>query len=181
MSRWLDSFAQISSLFSHLGVETSQRALQQLLTAVATLDDDASVVAVQSLSQTFFEQGTSSLQDLYVTTLRDVLLKDDVRARNLAITALYFVRPSAISREKREAVLDQLTDIILSDTRDVAAILSIIVQLMESSNATAKISSDGAIFFQIAEQLQKANLASTANLQLLQELVHSTLERIVSN
>lgn len=173
--------ADFISLFSHLGAETSQRALQQLLTAVATLDDDASVVAVQSLSQTIFEQGTSSLQDLYVMTLRDLLLKDDVRARNLAITALYFVRPSAISREKREAVLDQLTDIIASDTRDVAAILSIIVQLMESSNATAKISSDGAIFFQIAEQLQEANLASTANLQLLRELVHSTLERIVSN
>jgi nucleolar pre-ribosomal-associated protein 2 len=167
-------------LFGHLGTETSQRALQQLLTAVSTLDGNDSIVAVQSLSQAIFEQGSSSLQDLYVTTLRELLLKD-IRAQTLATTALYFVRPSAISREKREAVLDQLADMIVSGTQDVAAALSIIVQLMESSNATAKISSDSAVLFQIAEQLQKTGALSTANVQLLQGLVQSTLGQIVSN
>jgi nucleolar pre-ribosomal-associated protein 2 len=173
--------ANFISLFGHLGAETSQRALQQLLAAVSSLDDDASIAAVQSLSQMIFEQGTAPLQDLYITTLRELLLKDDIRARNLTTTALYFVRPSAISREKREAVLDQLTDMIVLGTQEVTAVLSIVVQLMESSNATAKISSDGAILFQIAEQLQKTDATSTANLQLLQELAQLTLGQIVSN
>lgn len=173
--------ADFTALFGYLGAESSQRALQQLLTAVLALDDDASIAAVQSLSQTVFEQGSSSLQDLYVTTLCELLLKDDIRAQTLATAALYFVQPSAISREKREAVLDQLTDMIVLGTQDVTAVLGIIIQLMESSNATAKISSDGVILFQIVEQLQKTNAASTANLQLLQKIAQLTLGQIVSN
>jgi nucleolar pre-ribosomal-associated protein 2 len=173
--------ADFIALFGHLAAESSQRALEQLLTAVATLDHNASIAAVQSLSQTIFEQGSSLLQDLYVTTLTELLLKGDIRVQTMATTALCYVQPSAISREKREAVLNQLTDMIVLGAQDVTAVLSIIVQLMESSNATAKISSDGVILFQIAEQLQTTNAASTANLQLLQRTAQLTLGQIVSN
>ncbi|KAF1924174.1 uncharacterized protein M421DRAFT_425005 [Didymella exigua CBS 183.55] len=173
--------ADFIHLFGHVGAEASQRSLQRLLIAVSSLDNNASIAAVQSLSQAIFEQGSAPLQDLYITILRELLEKDDICAQGLATTALYFIRPSAIAREKREAVLDRLTDMILSGAQDIPALLSIIVQLMESSNATAKLSSDGAILFQIAEQLQKTGAVSTANLQLLQQIAGLTLGQIVSN
>ncbi|KAF2627416.1 hypothetical protein BU25DRAFT_393354 [Macroventuria anomochaeta] len=173
--------ADFIHLFGHLGAEVAQRSLQQLLAAVSSLDDDASNTAIQSLSQAIFEQGSSSLQDLYVTALRELLENDNTRTQRLAITSLYFVRPSAISRERREAVLDQLTNLVVLGSQDVAGVLSIMVQLMEASNATAKISSDGAVLFAIAEQLQKSGVLSSTTLHSLQQLVQLVLEQIVSN
>ncbi|KAF3042919.1 hypothetical protein E8E12_006603 [Didymella heteroderae] len=173
--------ADFVQLFGHLSNEGSQRSLQQLLTAVSSVNPTDGIAALQSLSQAIFEQGSSSLQDLYLTHLRELLESEPVRAKSLVTNALYFVRPSAMSREKREALLNQLTDMILSSRFSFAAGMSMIVQLMELSNATAKISSDGAILFQIADYLLVSYQVSTANLQLLQQVAHLTLAQIVSN
>ena len=173
--------ADFVQLFGHLSAEGSQRSLQQLLVAVSTLDDDASNTAIRSLSQAIFEQGSSALQDLYVAALLGLLRDGSTSTQRLAVTSLYSVRPTAVSRERREAVLDQLTGMVVSGSQGIAGVLSIMVQLMKVSNATAKISNDGAVLFEIAQQLQLSGVASSATLQLLQQLVQSTLGQITSN
>ncbi|KAH6642154.1 Urb2/Npa2 family-domain-containing protein [Boeremia exigua] len=173
--------ADFVQLFGRLSAERSQRSLQQLLVVVSSMRDDASLVAIRSLSQVIFEQGASTLQDLYLAALLKFVESNDSRTQSLAITSLYFVRPSAISREKREAVLDSLTEMAITGSQNAAAVLSIMVQLMETSNATAKVSSDGAVLFEIAQQVQDSDQASSATLYLLQQLVQLTLGQVVLN
>ncbi|KAJ4347706.1 hypothetical protein N0V95_005160 [Ascochyta clinopodiicola] len=173
--------ADFIQLFGHLDAAASQRSLVQLLTAVSSLNDTASAIASQSLAQAIFEQGGSLLQDAYVAALLELIDQDDDRMHRLAIVSYNFVRPTALSRERREAVLDQLTKLFASGSRDVAGILSIMVRLMDASNATARISSDGAVLFETAEQLTKQGPVSPATLQLLQQLAQSALSQVVSN
>ncbi|KAF9700766.1 hypothetical protein EKO04_001966 [Ascochyta lentis] len=173
--------ADFVQLFGHLDAAASQRSLVQLLTAISNLNDTASTVASQSLAQAIFEQGSSSLQDTYVAALLELIGQDNDRMCRLAIVSYNFVRPTAISRERREAVLDQMTKLFASGSKDVAGVLSIMVQLMGASNATARISSDGAVLFEIAEQLTKQGLMSPATLHLLQQLSQSVLSQVVSN
>lgn len=173
--------ADFVQLAGHLEIAASQRALSQLLAAVSTLDDAASTIASQSLAQVIFEQGHSSLQDTYVAALLLLIDSGNDRMQGLAIESFNFLRPTAISRERREAVLNRLTELITSGSRDVASVLSIMVQLMDASNATAKLSSDGAVLFEIAEQLSKQSLVSHATLQQLQQLAQSALGQVLSN
>ncbi|KAJ8114269.1 hypothetical protein OPT61_g3824 [Boeremia exigua] len=173
--------ADFVALFGRLGAEQSQRSLQQLLVAVSNMHDDAAVPAIRSLSQVIFEQGNSSLQDLYVTALLKFVQSENNRTKSLALISLYFVRPSAISREKREAVLDSLTEMAVVGSQDASAVLSIMVQLMEVPNATAKISSDGAVLFEIAQKLHESDHTSSTTFQLFQQLVQLTLSQIVVN
>ncbi|OSS44705.1 hypothetical protein B5807_10504 [Epicoccum nigrum] len=173
--------ADFVQLFGHLSAEQCQHSLQQLLAAVSSLHEGARIAAVQSLSRAIFEQGSSSLQDAYTAALLKVVDSDDAQAQHLAITSLYSVRAPAISREKREAVLDALTKMIIAGPQDAPSVLSIMVQLMEASNATAKISTDGAVLFEIAAELQKSGSVASATLHLLQQLVQLTLSHVVSN
>ncbi|KAJ4990086.1 urb2 npa2 family protein [Stagonosporopsis vannaccii] len=173
--------ADFIQLFGRLGAEQCQRSLQQLLAAVLHMNNKASVVAIESLSEAIFEQGSSTLQELYITALLEIIKSKNVHAQRLAIMSLHSIQPSAISREKREAVLDSLTEMVLAGSQDVPILLSIMVQLMYASNATAKVSTDSAVLFEIAQQLQQQEIASSASLGLLQELVQSTLSQIVSN
>lgn len=168
-------------IFGQLAAEQSQRSLRQLLTAVLRLKVDAGVVAIQSLSQAIFEQGSSTLQELYVTSLLELAKSADAHAKRLALTSLHSARPSAISREKRETVLDCLTEMALASSKDLPTVLSIMVQLMDASNATAKVSSDGAVLFEIAQQLRQSDPESSASLQLFGQLAQLTLGQIVSN
>ena len=131
---------------------------------MSSLHEGARIAAVQSLSRAIFEQGSSSLQDAYTAALLKVVDSDDAQAQHLAITSLYSVRAPAISREKREAVLDALTKMIIAGPQDAPSVLSIMVQLMEASNATAKISTDGAVLFEIAAELQKSGSVASATL-----------------
>lgn len=168
-------------LFGRLGAEQCQRSLQKLLTAILTMVESAGIIAIESLSEVIFEQGSSTLQDLYITSLLELVQGENALARRLAITSLHSVQPSAISREKREAVLDSLTEIALAGSQNAPVLLSIMVQLMNAPNATANISSDGAVLFEIAQQLQEPDIASSATLGLLQQLFQTTLGQIVSN
>ncbi|KAF2999714.1 hypothetical protein E8E13_003480 [Curvularia kusanoi] len=173
--------ADFVQLFGHLSAEQCQHSLQQLLTAVSSLHEGARFTAIQSLSRAIFEQGSSSLQDVYVAALLNLVDSDDALAQRLAITSLYSVRSPAISREKREAVLDSLTKLTFTSVEDASSVLSIMVQLMEASNATAKISTDGAALFEIAAKLQSSDAVSYKTIPLLQQLVQLTLGQIVSN
>lgn len=170
--------ADFIQLFGHLNTEQCQHSLEQLLAIVAGLNEDAGTAAVQSLSQAIFEQGTSALQDAYIAALLKLVESGNNQAQHLAITSFYFVRSSAISREKREAVLDSLTNMILAGAQNPSSLLSIMVQLMGASNSTAKVSSEGAVLFDMAAQLQGSDAAT---LHLLQQLARSTLSQIVSN
>lgn len=181
-TRMVDFFcADFVQLSGHLDATASQRALSLLLTAVSGLDDSTSMAASQSLAQVVFEQGSSSLQDAFTAALLELIGNDDYRMQRLAIASCAFLRPTAISRERREALLDRLTEKCTSGSQDVVGLLSIMVQLMDASNATAKISSDGAVLFEIAEQLSKQGSISSATLQLLQQLAQSALSQVVSN
>lgn len=174
--------AHFIQLFGYLGAEASERSLQQLLAAVSGLNGHASNAALRSLSQVIFEQGGSSLQDIYAAVLVQLLENGDEGARSLAISSLTFVQPTAISRERRESLLDHLTNVLVSHSlRDATALLSVMVRLMQASNATAKISSDGVVFLQITDKLQKSGLVTPTTLQLLQQLVELTLSQVVFN
>lgn len=173
--------ADFIQLFGHLSAEQCQHSLQQLLAAVSSLYEAARIAAVQSLSRAIFEQGSSSLQDAYTAALLKLVDSNDTQAQHLAITSLYSVRAPAISREKREAALDALAKMIVASSQDAPSVLSIMVQLMEASNATAKISTDGAVLFEIAAELQKSGSVAPTTLHLLQQLVQLTLSHVVSN
>lgn len=173
--------ADFIQLFGYLDAKASQQSLLKLLAEVSSLDGNTNSAASQSLSQVIFEQGSSSLQDTYVAALLELLDHDNNHMQRLAVSSLYFLRPTAVSRERREAVLDKLTKLLATDLQHGAGVLSIMVQLMEVPNATAKISSDGTVIFEIAQQLQKPGLALPTTLQLLQRLVELILGQIVSN
>jgi nucleolar pre-ribosomal-associated protein 2 len=169
-------------LFGHLDSEVCEKSLLNLLAKISQFDAETGSYISHSLSQTIFEQGNSVLQNTYSAALLEVLEKESAGGNhNVALNSLIHLRPAALSREKREAILDKLVTLLGSGLRDATGLLSIMVQLMETPNSTAKISSDGTVIFGIAEQLQKQGLESPTSLQQLRQLAQLTLGHVITN
>ncbi|KAF2126571.1 hypothetical protein P153DRAFT_433697 [Dothidotthia symphoricarpi CBS 119687] len=174
--------ADFVQLFGHLEAEACQKLLLTLLSKLSNFDSEVGEHISHSLSQTIFQQGSSSLQDTYSSALLQTLEKnEDNRAHAIAVKSFLHMSPLALSRERREAILDRITELLASGSKDSAALLSIVAHLMEVSNATAKISTEGGLAFKIAETLHKQGLESPASLQSLQHLVQLTLGHIFPN
>jgi nucleolar pre-ribosomal-associated protein 2 len=173
--------ANFVQLLGHLDAPTSQESLLAILTKLSLFEDNVGDNIVTYLSQSVFSQGNSSLHSAYTLALSDALgQNDDSHSHHVIVEALRQVQPSALSREKREAILDRLSALISASPHLVES-LSLMVQLMEVPNASAKISIDGAVVFDIAAQVQKQGLPSPALLQQLQSLCQKVLGHIIPN
>ncbi|KAF2873807.1 Urb2/Npa2 family-domain-containing protein [Massariosphaeria phaeospora] len=173
-------FIQLLEFFE---VDDRLKAFRELLSETSKLEDICRGHIVDALSEHVFLNGSASLQHAYVAALLHGVAEDDddEGLRVMALSALDQVHPSALSREQRETALNTLTELLETTTSDPAPLLSIMVHLMEIPNATAKISSNANTFFEIAQILHDRKLESPPVLQVLQDLVKSTLMHILPN
>jgi nucleolar pre-ribosomal-associated protein 2 len=152
-----------------------------LLSTISKLEETDAKNIVAALSQSVFTHGGSSLQTSYTSMLPEAGAHQVEHLHTLVATSLLQITPSSISRELREAILDNILIKLISRPRKVDTLLSIMVLLMEVPNATAQISSDGDALFNLAQSLHEAELVTSASLQLLQSLTQLTLSHIVPN
>jgi nucleolar pre-ribosomal-associated protein 2 len=170
-------------LLEYLEPDKRESQLKSLLTKVSVLGDENRHQFVSVLSQSLFCSASTGLRDAYAGALVTALGEFPKPSIPLAIveTALVQIRPSALSRERREVALDSITEILTSKPQNVDLFLSVMVTLMEVPNATAKVSSNGSALFDIAASVHDKNLESPDTLQLFQELVRLTLGHILPN
>jgi nucleolar pre-ribosomal-associated protein 2 len=173
--------ANFVQLLGHMDAPTSQESLLAMLARLSVFEDDVGDNIISSLSQSIFSQGNSALHGAYTSALSAALgQNDDSHSYHVIFQALRQVQPSALSREKREAILDRLST-LTSASPHLVELLSLMVQLMEVPNASAKISIDGAVVFDIAAQVQKQGLPSPTLLRQLQSLCQKVLGHIIPN
>ena len=99
----------------------------------------------------------------------------------MIVTALLQIRSDSLSRERREAILNQVTDLVTSESLDAAVGFRVMNYLMQLPNATARISSEGKSLYEFAKFLDKKKDLSTSVLSLFQSLVELTLRHVLPN
>jgi nucleolar pre-ribosomal-associated protein 2 len=175
---FLTFFAQL------VGTQDSEAARESFLTLLSMLsklEDDIGDFVGHALSYVS-ESDTSAVQGSYIAALSEALdYKDNDRMQEIAINAFIRVRPSALSRERRESILNRLTKLLCLGPHNATGLLSAMEQLMAIPNASATISTDGGIVFDIVDQLDAHNVRSDTVNQQLQGLVQKLLEHIVPN
>jgi nucleolar pre-ribosomal-associated protein 2 len=174
--------ASFVHLLSHLDLKISQESILAMFGRLSSLDDIDGDYISGSLAEAVFEQGSSTLNNAFSSALSAALGKNDEgRLRHVALQALLQIQPSALSREKREAILDRISSSMSSEGSGAVEELGPLVQLMAVPNASAKISTDGVVIFDIAKQLQKQGAFSRTTLQQLQLLCQRVLGHIIPN
>ncbi|KAF2681798.1 hypothetical protein K458DRAFT_489234 [Lentithecium fluviatile CBS 122367] len=168
-------------LLNVLETDSCQAAVSGLLLAISTFDEELGKPIAKALAEFAFEKGSPSLQTEFTSACLEALSKEDKNLHAAAVNCFLQATPLAISREQREAVLDNILTMLGSQAGNLIALLSIMSHLMEVPNATAKISSDGAALFNLAQQLHDSGVESPPALQLLQILAQSTLTHILPN
>jgi nucleolar pre-ribosomal-associated protein 2 len=175
--------ADYAHLLEHLEPEAREKALINVLHRAAELDIEAGVKIADALSEALLTFGSPALQVAYSAALLSATGEADENEglRRIVDNAFLRIHPSTLHRDRREAILNKMTDILMSSRRNVHQLLSIMCQLMEIPNATAKISSDGNSLFELAEKLHDGGSASPLTLRLFQDLVRLTLSHILPN
>jgi nucleolar pre-ribosomal-associated protein 2 len=169
-------------LLGHLDAQAAQESFVIILTRLSTIDNDERDHMSTLLSQTVFAEGALPLQTAFSSALLEVLgQSENVHLHHVAIQALLCVQPSALSRERREALLDRLPELLSIGPSDPVSVLGAMVQLMAVPNASAKLSTDGTTIFNIAAELQAQGKLSHTLLQQLQFLCQRTLGHIIPN
>jgi nucleolar pre-ribosomal-associated protein 2 len=174
-----------STFFTQLvGNQDSEAAKDSFLTLLSMLskfEDDVGDRIGHALS-CVSESDNSALQGAYIAALSEALdHNDNDRMQEIAINAFVRVRPSALSRETRESILNRLTKLLCLGPHNATGLLSAMEQLMAIPNASATISTDGGIVFDIVDQLDAHNMRCDTVTQQLQRLVQKLLEHIVPN
>ncbi|KAF2658853.1 hypothetical protein K491DRAFT_713106 [Lophiostoma macrostomum CBS 122681] len=168
-------------LLEHLDSETRDASLLRLLTLISQSQITAGEVA-EKMSEYIFTSGSIALREAYSLALTKAFGKSkNEYLRRTAQLAASQIRPRAMSREQREALLNKLMDLIQSRPEDAAIFLSVMNTLMEMPNATAKISSDGGALFEIMQTLHDRDCEHHSVIRLLHELVQRTLGHIFPN
>lgn len=171
--------------FVHLvGIQDSEAAMKSFFISLSMLSKIGDHVGdrISHALSSVSESQTSTLQGLYIAALSEALdFEDNARLQNIASDALVHVQPSALSREKREAILNRLSKLLGPGPTNATGLLSVMVQLMEMPNASASISTNGGVLFDIADQLRNHNVRSAAVSEQLQRLTQKVLEHIVPN
>jgi nucleolar pre-ribosomal-associated protein 2 len=175
--------ADYAHLLEYLEPEAREKAILDLLLRAAELDIEAGAKIADALSEALFTFGSPALQAAYSAALLSATEETDENEglRRIVDNAFLRIHPSALHRDRREAMLNKMTDILMSNCRNVDQLLSIMCQLMAVPNATAKISSDGKLLFDFAEKLHHGGFASPLTLYLFQDLVRLTLSHILPN
>jgi nucleolar pre-ribosomal-associated protein 2 len=179
MTQFCANFVQ---LLGDLDAQAARQSILTMLIRLSTFDEDSRDSISGSLSQAVFTEGNLALHDAYCAALSDALdNEDNSDLRQVVLSSLLQIQPTALARERRKAILDRMSTLWTAGPREALGIFSAIVQLMEVPNASAKISTDGGIIFDIALQIQKQGLNSRTILQQLQLLCQRTLAHIVPN
>ncbi|KAI8931982.1 hypothetical protein NX059_010878 [Plenodomus lindquistii] len=168
-------------LFGYLDAVDCEQSLQTVLSILVNIDDSVQSNLLNSLSHTIINEGNASLKKAYYATLASALSKSDGSLHNMAVKAMSYIHPAAFSREQREAILNQTIDLICTKPSTSTELISIATHLMETPNATAKISTDSSVIFTVAEKLHQHDNESPAALQLLRQLVQSILSHMIPN
>jgi nucleolar pre-ribosomal-associated protein 2 len=182
----LEVFAvEFPQLLEYLEPDTREDYLVRLLTKISELERETARRIVAGLSQHIFSSASSVIRDAYPPALLAAVSQaqgnEDESLLGLVKTALLQIRPSAIPRERREAILNRVISLISSTEQDAELSLSVANSLQEVPNATAKISSDSSIIFHTADLLHDQKLESPSVLRLFQELVRKTLGHMLPN
>ncbi|KAF2734087.1 hypothetical protein EJ04DRAFT_467218 [Polyplosphaeria fusca] len=171
-------------LLEHLKPDAREKSLHELQAKIFKYADPGSRAQIATaLSQYIFSNGGAEVREGYAAALLAGFdtIDDDKCSDSTTTIALLHIHPIALSRSRREAAIDKVTDLLLCGPRDVDVLLSIINNLMQVSNATSKVSSNPKVLFKICDRLKEANLESSSTLQGLQDLVRSTLRQILLN
>lgn len=184
---------EFPQLLEYLEPDKRQSSLVKLLNNVSDLKrgdrldprSEDELVAVkqavtEALSQAIFNTASSAVREAFAAALIKAMNHDDWVSPT-AIDAMLQVQPTALSRDSREALLNELTEEVRGDTRYSLQILSIMARLQEAYNATAKLSSDGRIFFKMAEELQAKVKLPLEAVELFQKIVEQTLKHMLPN
>ncbi|CAI6340706.1 unnamed protein product [Periconia digitata] len=175
--------AEYVLLLEHFDPDARLDLFAALFATLPKLTDESARPIVTSLSEPVFTLGSQSLQTTCITALLSSFAEDNDELLPFALDSLQHVVPSSIPREQRESILDGLLSLLVSEThsQNACTMLSIMVNLMEVANATAKVSSNGSTLFDLAQNIQQNNIANPLTLELLQSLTRLTLVHILPN
>jgi nucleolar pre-ribosomal-associated protein 2 len=169
-------------LYGNLDAKACEQSLLSVLSKLSELNDDIRDTLSSSLSQSIINEGNSSLRTAYYKTLTEALArKHEDCLHSMSIKAISYITPSALPREQRELILNQVIELIESSPSTVMELISIATQLMEVPNATATISTDSNAIFSTAEAIHKHGQESSTTLQLLRQLVQLLLGHLIPN
>jgi len=169
-------------LMNNLDVKASQKSFVSLLSRCAELDEEVGEKISHSMSEAVFAFGNSSLHNAFSAALSESLgHHEDSRLDQVTIEAIHGMQPAAMPRERREGLLDRLATLPGTESSIIKGRLNVMASLMTLPNATAKISTDGAVLFDMADQIQKVGLKSRDVLQSLQAVCQRTLGHIIPN
>ncbi|KAL5114144.1 hypothetical protein ACEQ8H_007988 [Pleosporales sp. CAS-2024a] len=174
--------ANFVQLLGHMDAETSRKSIQAVFSTLSDLGHDTRHPISVSLSHAVFAQGNSALHDAFSLAISDALGQNDQdHLHRVALQSLIGIEPSVLSRERREVILDRLSNLLITGPVVRVDMLCVIANLMVIPNASARISTEGAVIFEIALQAQRKGATSRSILQQLQSLAQRTLRHIVPN
>jgi nucleolar pre-ribosomal-associated protein 2 len=170
------------NLLEHMEIDVCRQSLYAMLSKLLQFDGVTSDVVCRSLSQSIIEEGNSIIQNAYCVALLEALGQGaGKKLHAVAGEAILHIHPAALSREQRQAILDRTAQLLDLGQTDTVVLLSVMAHVQQVPNATAKVSTDAAVIFNIAEQLHNQQLETDSTLQLLRELVQRTLGHIIPN
>jgi nucleolar pre-ribosomal-associated protein 2 len=169
-------------LLEHADKDACRQSLLALLSKLLQFDGVTRDLVCRSLSQSITEHGNSVIQNAYCAALVEALGQGAGNKTHAIVgEAILQIQPSALSREQRQSILDRTAELLDLGQTDTVVLLSVMAHLQYVPNATAKVSTDADVIFDVAEQLHRQNLETDAALQLLRELVQRTLGHIIPN
>lgn len=176
---------EFPSLLEHLEPDSRKETLQKLIQRIADQGPEACSSLAGPLSQCIFTSASSALRESYADALLLAVESADAEGNEPIFRtvreAILQLRPSSLSRDRRELVLNKIMESLIAKTQDVELLLSVMISLQEAPNATATISTDGASFFSVAKGLHDKHYESEAVLRLFQELLVRTLGHMLPN
>lgn len=169
-------------LVGHLDATSCETSLSSILEKLSEFDYNTADTMSSSLSQSIINDGSATLKKTYYTTLVAALSREsEGRQHQMAVKAISYIHPGALSREQREAILDRAITLIGSKSIATTELISIATHLMEAPNATAKVSTDNDVVFDLAEKLHQYGKETPATLQLLRQLTRLVLGHMIPN
>lgn len=170
------------NLLEPLEVNACRDAIYRILSRLPQLGKVSSDLICRSLSESIAESGSALIQSTYSAALLQVLRQDaDGGIYTAVAEAILHINPLALAREQRKSILDRITELLTSGKSNPVELLSVVAHLQQVPNASAQVSTEANVLFDIAEQLHQQDVETETVLQLLRELVHKTLMQILPN
>ncbi|RMZ71092.1 hypothetical protein GMOD_00005594 [Pyrenophora seminiperda CCB06] len=170
------------NLLEQLDADACRDSLCAILSKFASFEEATNDLICRALSQSIIDHGNSLIQQAYCAALLKSLGQEGKGSIHPGVLeAILHIRPSALSREQRQSILDRTADLLNSGRTTSMGLLSVLAHVQQVPNATAKVTTDAGIIFSIADQLHQQDLENDTALQLLRELVQRTLGHIIPN